>query len=105
MPDTISVLGVAGSLRAGPFNRSVRRSAPDLVPAGMETSTCGGLRELPPYDADLASQGDPSPVVTWKRAIAEADAVLFVTPEYNYGIPGLLKNAFDWASRPAGKSP
>ena len=105
MPDTIRVLGVAGSLRAGSFNRSLLRSAVDLVPAGMEISTFDGLREIPPYDADVESQGDPTPVVAWKRAIAEADAVLFVTPEYNYGIPGLLKNAFDWASRPAGKSP
>ena len=105
MPDTIRVLGVAGSLRAGSFNRSLLRSAVELVPAGMEISTFDGLREIPPYDADVESQGDPSPVTAWKRAISDSDAVLFVTPEYNYGIPGLLKNAFDWASRPAGKSP
>ena len=79
--------------------------AVELVPAGMEISTFEGLREIPPYDADVESRGDPAPVTTWKRAISDADAVLFVTPEYNYGIPGLLKNAFDWASRPAGKSP
>jgi chromate reductase len=105
MPETIRVLGVAGSLRAGSFNRSLLRAAVDLVPAGIEIATFEGLREIPPYDADVESQGNPTPVVAWKRAISDADAVLFVTPEYNYGIPGLLKNAFDWASRPAGKSP
>jgi len=105
MAETIRVLGVAGSLRAGSFNRSLLRAAVDLVPAGMEIATFEGLREIPPYDADVESQGDPPPVAAWKRAISEADAVLFVTPEYNYAVPGVLKNAFDWASRPAGKSP
>jgi len=105
MPDAIRVLGVAGSLRAASFNRSLLRAAVELVPQGMEISTFEGLREIPPYDTDVESRGEPPPVAAWKSAIAEADAVLFVTPEYNYGIPGLLKNAFDWASRPPGKSP
>jgi chromate reductase len=105
MTETIRVLGVAGSLRAGSFNRSLLRAAVDLVPAGMEISIFEGLREIPPYDADVESRGEPPPVAAWKRAISEADAVLFVTPEYNYGVPGTLKNAFDWASRPAGTSP
>lgn len=105
MTDATRVLGVAGSLRAGSFNRSLLRAAVELVPAGMEISTFEGLREIPPYDADVESRGDPPPVAAWKDAISNADAVLFVTPEYNYNVPGVLKNAYDWASRPPGKSP
>jgi chromate reductase, NAD(P)H dehydrogenase (quinone) len=105
MPETTRVLGVAGSLRAGSFNRSLLRAAIELAPAGMEIGTFEGLGEIPPYNADVEAAGEPAPVAAWKDAIRNADALLFVTPEYNYGIPGVLKNAFDWASRPAGKSP
>jgi chromate reductase len=103
--DAIRILGVAGSLRAGSFNRSLLRAAVELAPAGMEIATFEGLRDIPPYDADAEAAGEPAPVAAWKDAIRNADALLFVTPEYNYGIPGLLKNAYDWASRPPGKSP
>ena len=105
MSDATRVLGVAGSLRAGSFNRSLLRAAGELAPAGMEIVTFDGLREIPPYDADVEAREEPAPVAAWKDAIRNADALLFVTPEYNYGIPGVLKNAYDWASRPAGKSP
>jgi chromate reductase len=105
MPDAIRVLAVAGSLRKGSFNRSLLRAAVELAPSGMEIETFEGLREIPPYDADVEAAGEPGPVTAWKDAIRAADALLFVTPEYNYGVPGLLKNAFDWASRPPGKSP
>ena len=108
MPDTAGatrVLGVAGSLRAASFNRSLLRAAVELAPAGMAISTYEGLRDIPPYDADVEALGEPAPVAAWKRAISDADAVLFVTPEYNYNVPGLLKNAYDWASRPPGKCP
>jgi len=105
MSEATRVLGVAGSLRAGSFNRSLLRAAVELVPAGMDIRPFEGLGEIPPYNADVEAAGDPPPVAAWKGAIAESDAVLFVTPEYNYGVSGVLKNAFDWASRPAGKSP
>lgn len=105
MSEPARVLGVAGSLRAGSFNRSLLRAAVELVPAGMEIRTFEGLAEIPPYNADVEATGDPAPVAAWKDAIRGADALLFVTPEYNYGVPGVLKNAYDWASRPAGKSP
>lgn len=105
MADATRVLGVAGSLRSGSFNRSLLRAAVELAPAGMAISTFEGLREIPPYDADVEAAGEPPPVAAWKDAIRAADALLFVTPEYNYNVPGTLKNAFDWASRPAGKSP
>jgi chromate reductase len=99
------VLGVAGSLRAGSLNRSLLRAAVELAPEAMEIRTFEGLGEIPPYNADVEASGDPAPVAAWKDAIRNADALLFVTPEYNYGVPGVLKNAFDWASRPPGKSP
>jgi chromate reductase len=99
------VLGIAGSLREKSLNRGLLRAAVELAPEGMTIEVWDRLREIPPFDADVEAQGDPEPVADLKRAIAAADALLVVTPEYNYGIPGILKNALDWASRPPGKSP
>ncbi len=101
---TLRVLGIAGSLRAGSYNRSLLRAAAELVPDGMTIEVWERLREIPPFDADVEAAGDPEPVLDLKRGIADADALLIVTPEYNYGMPGVLKNAIDWASRPPGKS-
>jgi chromate reductase len=101
----LRVLGIAGSLRRGSFNRALLRAAAELAPDGMHIEAYEGLGELPLYDADVEVRGDPAPVAALKQAITEVQALLFVTPEYNYGIPGVLKNAIDWASRPAGKSP
>jgi chromate reductase len=99
------VCGIAGALRAGSYNKALLRAAQELAPAGMEIRTFERLREIPPYDADVEAKGDPEPVAALKHAIREADALLIATPEYNYGVPGALKNAIDWASRPPGKSP
>jgi chromate reductase len=99
------VLGIAGSLRSGSLNRAVLRAAAELAPAGMEVHLFDGLADIPPFNEDVEAQGDPAPVRALKAAIQEADALLIATPEYNYGVPGVLKNAIDWASRPAGKSP
>jgi chromate reductase len=98
------VLGIAGSLRAGSFNRALLRAAVEVAPAGMEIRIFEGLAAVPLYDADVEAKGDPEPVVVLKNAIRDADALLIATPEYNYGVPGVLKNAIDWASRPPGKS-
>jgi chromate reductase, NAD(P)H dehydrogenase (quinone) len=105
MTDTpsVNVLGFAGSLRKGSFNRMLLRSAVELAPPGMTIETFE-LDGIPLYNGDVEAQGDPEPVAAWKDAIRWADAILAVTPEYNYGIPGVLKNAIDWASRPPGKS-
>jgi chromate reductase len=103
-PRTLRVAGIAGSLRAGSFNRALLRAARALAPAGMEIVVFDGLREIPPYDADADAAGEPTPVAALRRAIREADALLVATPEYNYGVPGVLKNAIDWASRPAGSA-
>jgi len=102
---TLEVLGIAGSLRQGSYNRALLCAAVDLAPDGMRIEVWDRLREIPPYDADVEARGDPEPVADLKRAIASAGALLFVTPEYNYGVPGVLKNALDWASRPPGGSP
>ncbi len=104
MPDRLVVCGIAGSLRAGSYNRGLLRASQELAPQGMEIRIFEGLREIPPYDADVEAKGDPAPVMALKRVIHDADALLVATPEYNYGIPGVLKNAIDWASRPPGKS-
>jgi len=100
----LRVLGIAGSLRAGSFNRALLRAAQELAPEGMEIRAFD-IAPIPLYDADVEAKGDPEPVATLKAAIREADALLVATPEYNYGIPGVLKNAIDWASRPADKTP
>src|SRR5262245_60268308 len=100
----VRVLGIAGSLRRGSFNRSLLAAAVELAPEELEIRVFEGLGEIPLYDADVEAAGEPPPVVALKTAISESDALLIATPEYNHSIPGLLKNAIDWASRPAGRS-
>ena len=96
---TLKVLGIAGSLRARSYNRALLRAAQELAPAGMEITTFD-LAPIPLYNGDVEAKGDPEPVAALKAAIRQADALLIVTPEYNFGVPGVLKNAIDWASRP-----
>jgi chromate reductase, NAD(P)H dehydrogenase (quinone) len=100
----VRILGIAGSLREGSYNRALLRAARELLPEGVELEEFD-LRSLPFYDGDVEAAGDPAPVVALKEAIRGADAVLIATPEYNRGVPGVLKNAVDWASRPALASP
>jgi chromate reductase, NAD(P)H dehydrogenase (quinone) len=93
------ILAVPGSLRAGSVNRELLRLAAESLPDGVELAVWEGLREIPPYDED--TEGETFlPVAGFRSAIARADAVLIATPEYNGSIPGALKNALDWASRP-----
>src|SRR6185437_5600598 len=96
----LKVLGLCGSLRRGSFNRMALKAAAELVPAGMSLDIYDGLADIPPYNDDVREKGYPAPVQALRDRIAAADAVLFVTPEYNYSVPGVLKNAIDWASRP-----
>ncbi len=100
----IRVAGIVGSLREGSLNKGLLRAAVELAPGGMEIDTYTRLGEIPPYNDDVFQKGDPPPVADFKAFIGGADAILISTPEYNYGVPGVLKNAIDWASRPAGKS-
>ena len=99
----LNVLGIAGSLRAGSFNRALLRAAQELAPSGMKIDVFD-LAPIPLYNADVEAKGDPEAVAALKAAIRQADALLFVTPEYNFGVPGVLKNAVDWASRPPSGS-
>jgi chromate reductase len=101
--DQQNVLGVAGSLRSGSYNRALLRAAVELSPPKMNIHEFD-LTPIPLYNYDVERQGDPEPVTRFKRAIADADAVLIATPEYQQGVPGVLKNALDWASRPPGDS-
>ena len=98
------VLALAGSLRAGSYNRALLRAALELAPAELEITVFERLGDIPPYNADVEAQGDPEPVGALKQAIAAASGLLVATPEYNYGVPGVLKNAIDWASRPPRNS-
>jgi chromate reductase len=100
----MKLLGIAGSLREGSYNRSLLRAARELLPEGVELEELD-LRGLPFYDGDVEAAGDPEPVAELKGAIRGADALLIATPEYNRGVPGGLKNAIDWASRPPLGSP
>jgi chromate reductase len=100
----LRILGVAGSLRAGSFNRALLRAAVELAPEGVAIETFD-LHEVPLYNGDVEAAGDPPGVAAFKAAIAAADGVLFVTPEYNHGVPGVMKNAVDWASRPPREAP
>ncbi|HET9524682.1 MAG TPA: NAD(P)H-dependent oxidoreductase [Pyrinomonadaceae bacterium] len=102
MNDPLVILGVAGSLRKESFNRALLRAAQELTPAGARIETFE-LDGMPPFNQD--EEANPHPrVAAFKQRIRAADAILFVTPEYNYSIPGVLKNAIDCASRPYGDS-
>ena len=105
MAGNLVVCGIAGSLRAGSYNKMLLRAAMGLAPAGMEIRPFERLGEIPLYDADVEARGAPEPVQALKRAVREAGAVLVCTPEYNWSVPGVLKNAIDWASRPAAETP
>ncbi len=99
------VLGISGSLRRDSLNSALLRAAAERLPGGVELVEFERLREVPPYDADVeALEPEPEVVAELREAVRSADAVLIATPEYNHSIPGQLKNALDWVSRPAGKS-
>jgi chromate reductase, NAD(P)H dehydrogenase (quinone) len=95
----ITVLGVAGSLRNGSYNRALLRAAAEAAPEGVRIETFD-LAAVPLYNYDVEAAGDPAGVAAFKEAIRAADGVLMVTPEYNHGVPAVMKNAIDWASRP-----
>jgi chromate reductase len=100
--DKIQILGIVGSLRKESFNHHALKAAQELVPEGALLSLVE-LHGIPVFNQDLEKEPPPA-VVDFKRQILAADAILFATPEYNYSLPGGLKNAIDWASRPYGES-
>jgi chromate reductase, NAD(P)H dehydrogenase (quinone) len=99
MVDRIKVLGFAGSLRQGSYNIAALRAAIELAPADMTIETFD-LAPIQPYNEDVKQRGFPPPEQEFREKIRAADALLIVTPEYNRGMSGVLKNAIDWASRP-----
>lgn len=99
----MKIATIAGSLRSASINRGLLNTCREVAPQGVDFVSLP-IGELPHYDGDLAAQGDPQPVAAFKAAIASADGLLIATPEYNYSLPGVLKNALDWASRPAYQS-
>lgn len=100
MNKQISILGFVGSLRRGSYNRALLRAALELVPGGAKLEVFE-LDGIPPFNQDSESS-PPERVKEFKTRIKAADALLIATPEYNYSVPGVLKNAIDWASRPYG---
>lgn len=99
-----TVLTLAGSLRRGSLNRRVLDRAAALAPEGVRFEAFERLGEIPHFSQDLEGELTPEPVLEMRRRIESADAVLIATPEYNSAMPGVLKNALDWASRPSGES-
>jgi chromate reductase len=102
MENNVRILGFAGSLRKQSYNRALLSAANEMVPDGV-TLEIFDLEGIPPFNQDLELQ-PPDKVKEFKAKIRAADAILIVTPEYNYSIPGVLKNAIDWASRPYGNN-
>jgi chromate reductase, NAD(P)H dehydrogenase (quinone) len=96
---SLKVLGIAGSLRTGSYNKAALRAAVELKPSGIEIEIFD-IATIPVYNEDVREQGFPPIVEQFRDKIRGADALLMVTPEYNYSVPGVLKNAIDWASRP-----
>lgn len=103
----MKVCGLIGSLRKGSMNRGLMNAAIELgTEEGLDIVVWDHLRDVPPYDQDLDVDGTrPAIINSLKQAIREADALLIATPEYNYSVPGVLKNAIDWASRPPAETP
>ena len=102
MSKPVRILGIAGSLRRDSYNRATLRAAMELAPEGASIEIFE-LDDIPAFNQD-DEQNPPAKIVELKQRIREVDAILFVTPEYNYSVPGVLKNAIDWASRPYGDS-
>ena len=100
-----NVLVLVGSLRAGSINRKLAEAAEQHAPEGIELTTYDAITDLPFYNEDIDGDTPPASAVAFREALAAADGVLLVTPEYNGTIPAVLKNALDWASRPFGASP
>ncbi|HAQ36335.1 MAG: NADPH-dependent FMN reductase [Maricaulis sp.] len=104
MTHTLKIAALCGSLREASLNRAMLNAAADLAPDGMEV-TVHRLNDTPAFNEEFEAEGWPAPVKTLRDAIEAADGVIFGTPEYNFSVPGVLKNAIDWLSRPAGKAP
>ena len=95
----MKILGISGSLRKGSLNTQLLHAAQELAPQGIDIEIFA-INDIPLFNEDVQAQGFPASTLSFRERIAAADALLFATPEYNYSMPGVLKNAIDWASRP-----
>jgi chromate reductase, NAD(P)H dehydrogenase (quinone) len=98
-PDPLKLGVMAGSLRKGSYNAAIARALPILAPAGVTITALPSIRDIPLYDTDLQNIGLPAPVTVLADAVRGCHGVIIVSPEYNYSVPGVLKNAIDWLSR------
>ena len=101
---TLHILAISGSLRKGSYNTALLRAAADIAPQSIKIDIFG-IGDLPLFDADVEAAGNPKPVQIFRSAVADADALLLATPEYNWSTTGALKNAIDWASRGGSAAP
>lgn len=99
----MNILGISGSLRRSSYNTALLRAATSLAPGGMAI-LLADVSAVPLFNEDVEAEGDPGPVAALKKRVREADALLIACPEYNHSIPGVLKNAIDWLSRPPGRA-
>jgi chromate reductase, NAD(P)H dehydrogenase (quinone) len=99
MADALNIVSVCGSLRKASFNAALQRALPSLAPPGIKITPAPPWSDMPVYNADIQAGGFPAPVTAWANALRAADGVIIVSPEYNWTIPGGLKNAIDWTSR------
>src|SRR5262249_46332817 len=99
MADALNILTICGSLRKGSFNAALARALPSLAPAGLKIAPAPSWADIPIYNHDIQDAGWPAPVTAWADAIRKADGVIIISPEYNWTIPGGLKNAIHWTSR------
>jgi len=99
MSDTLNVISICGSLRKGSYNAALARTLPALAPPGLSIKAAPPWETMPIYNADVQRAGFPAVVTDWANAIRNADGVIIISPEYNWSIPGGLKNAIDWVSR------
>lgn len=99
MSDPLKIVTLLGSLRQGSYNAAIARALPALAPEGVSVEALPSIRDIPVYDADQQAAGFPPAVTALADAIRAADGIVIVTPEYNYSVPGVLKNAIDWLSR------
>ena len=97
---SLNVVTICGSLRKASLNAAILDTLPELAPEGMTITALSGIGDMPLYNADVQAEGFPKVVTDMAEAIRQADGVIFCAPEYNYSIPGVLKNAIDWLSRP-----
>jgi chromate reductase len=104
MSDTIRIAGLCGSLRAGSYNLMALKAAQSLAPEGVELDIVH-LHDVEPYNGDVEKQGWPPGVLALRERLEPAHGILFASPEYNYSVSGVLKNAIDWMSRPTGRGP